>query len=1187
MMVLENAGSLENIHSFSVSSTSSNAGMSSSVESSSINTGSSPKSSSTKTTKLELSGKETIHVNRLRNLVLFTMILVTIGLSFFVYLLVDLTTSAKMKSGYKRSIERLTTSFEQIQSEVIPALASLGITFTAHAIDNNLDWPFVSLSFFQKRAHILKTQSGMLQVSVAPFVSQEYESDWEAYVVSEEPQVAWMEESLVYQENVGTRVFTSDYGINWRNDSQHKVKTWTGDTVHDRPIPSMMMANHSYQYSIPFWQMSPFISYDEVNIDILQDDRGKYALECFEKGAVVIGGMHYAPAGGLTSNNRKTATFARLLSIQARQEVNYKGDPMSYLFIPIFDSFTPERNTTAVLIGLFNWGTFLSGVLPVKSGDFDVVLHNTCYESFTYHLDKNGLATPRGKGDRHDRKFDKYGHLAEALKSRPTKDGTRLGLPFVDSTCQYSISIYPTQIFMDEYVSLAGVLVTFIVLVLSFTIQLFMVYDRLVETRQALILQKALQSTAVVSSLFPKNVRDRIMKFAGNGSMDHLASNTAGVSVLQKLRNTEDGHGHKSSMAYCGKTTETCCSKDAIADLFPNCTVLFADIAGFTAWSSTRSPEQVFTLLQNIYGAFDKIASRRKVFKVETIGDSYVAVTGLPEPQEDHALIMAKFARDCLKKINEVIHALEVRLGPDTTELTMRFGLNSGQVTGGVLMGERARFQLFGDTVNTAARMESTGFPNKIQLSQSTAELLAAAGKGKWILPREDVVTAKGKGIMQTYWLIPKPSSSHKSSKGVMHGGKVGQELAPAGKFVPNSPENSDKIIRLINWMSEVLIEYVKQIVAKNEAAGITSARGFVSFFQSKESICLDEVVESFTFAKVTNGEKLLMREKYLTIELSEAIVNQVHLYVQQIAALYNASNSFHNFDHACHVTMSAHKLMKRVVTDGTYSKEGIKPTLDQEKRDTYGILTSDPLTLFAVIFSALIHDVDHPGVSNVQLATEKREVAEHYRNKSIAEQKSFDISWQLLMGDEFNALRRAIFPRKVDMCRFRQIAANIVLATDIFDKEMGEMRRDRWEKGFGKNVSKICVGDDDKIQNIRATIVLEHIIQASDVSHTMQHWHVYLKWNKRLFEEISLAFAKGRMGSDPAAFWYQGELSFLDNYVIPLAKKIGECGVFGVSSDEYLNYAMSNRKEWEVKGKSIVEAMVESLRSKPITDSA
>ena len=88
-------------------------------------------------------------------------------------------------------------------------------------------------------------------------------------------------------------------------------------------------------------------------------------------------------------------------------------------------------------------------------------------------------------------------------------------------------------------------------------------------------------------------------------------------------------------------------------------------------------------------------------FKVETIGDSYVSVTGLPEPQERHAIIMANFAWMCLYKMQEVVSELEVTLGPDTGNLSMRMGMHSGPVTAGVLLGDRARFQLFGDTVNT------------------------------------------------------------------------------------------------------------------------------------------------------------------------------------------------------------------------------------------------------------------------------------------------------------------------------------------------------------------------------------------------------------------------------------------------------------------------------------------------------
>jgi len=115
--------------------------------------------------------------------------------------------------------------------------------------------------------------------------------------------------------------------------------------------------------------------------------------------------------------------------------------------------------------------------------------------------------------------------------------------------------------------------------------------------------------------------------------------------------------------------------------------------------------------------------------------------------------------------------------------------------------------------------------------------------------------------------------------------------------------------------------------------------------------------------------------------------------------------------------------------------------------------------------------------------------------------------------------------------------------------------------------------------QALRATIVIEHIIQASDVSHTMQHWHVYRKWNKRLFFKMLRAYHTGRMASDPATFWYKGELGFFDNYIIPLSMKLKDCYVFGVSSDECLNYAVRNRAEWELRGEEVIAEMHKEYR--------
>jgi hypothetical protein len=107
-----------------------------------------------------------------------------------------------------------------------------------------------------------------------------------------------------------------------------------------------------------------------------------------------------------------------------------------------------------------------------------------------------------------------------------------------------------------------------------------------------------------------------------------------------------------------------------------------------------------------------------------------------------------------VSKMHLLVHQLETQLGPDTADLRLRVGIHSGAVTAGVLRGDKARFQLFGDTVNTASRIESSGLPNRIQLSEETAALLVAAGKHHWVEPREEVVQAKGKGELRTFWLV-------------------------------------------------------------------------------------------------------------------------------------------------------------------------------------------------------------------------------------------------------------------------------------------------------------------------------------------------------------------------------------------------------------------------------------------------
>ena len=203
--------------------------------------------------------------------------------------------------------------------------------------------------------------------------------------------------------------------------------------------------------------------------------------------------------------------------------------------------------------------------------------------------------------------------MGEALSAPGT---TFTGIPLDEDYCKWRVDNYPsTQMELAYHDNTPAIYAGIVAAIFIFTALLVLIYDWMVEKRQRHLEYEAKKSNAIVSSLFPDVVRNR------------LFGNDTKKNVKQFMTDT--------SIAF-DKSREL--NTKPIADLFPDCTVMFGDIAGFTAWSSAREPSQVFILLETIYGAFDKMAKQQKVFKVETIGDYYLAVTGLPDPQKDHAI---------------------------------------------------------------------------------------------------------------------------------------------------------------------------------------------------------------------------------------------------------------------------------------------------------------------------------------------------------------------------------------------------------------------------------------------------------------------------------------------------------------------------------------------------------------------
>jgi 3'5'-cyclic nucleotide phosphodiesterase len=451
--------------------------------------------------------------------------------------------------------------------------------------------------------------------------------------------------------------------------------------------------------------------------------------------------------------------------------------------------------------------------------------------------------------------------------------------------------------------------------------------------------------------------------------------------------------------------------------------------------------------------------------------------------------------------------------------------------------------------------MEGHSLPGKVLCTQKTADLLIASGKQHWLTKRDGLVSVKGKGSMTCYWC--KAKSVEQGS--FYEGSSRGQSPTGLKESLYTSHAGSTNNDRLVGWVVNLFEEAIGKIevttadpknVIGEQMRHFTSPREEVS-----ETIALLSMSSS-GWDVASNGKS----------RVSETVKKELQEYVSSIANAYR-NNSFHNFEHACHVVLATKKLLSRV----------IKPMESSVSSTSYG-LTSDPMTHFGILLSALIHDVDHPGVSNAQLIKEMDDMAMKYNNQSVAEQNSVTIAWDLLMQEKFSDLRSAIAQNHHDLARLRQILVNSVIATDLFDNELRTFRENRWKKAFELESNK--TGLVDSQSNLRAAIVIEHIIQASDVSHTMQHWHVYQKWNQRLFSEMYTAYLAGRAVTDPSNGWYEGELWFFDNYIIPLAKKLKTCGVFGVSCDEFLDYALDNRVEWEAKGRDIVTQFVSDIRT-------
>lgn len=181
---------------------------------------------------------------------------------------------------------------------------------------------------------------------------------------------------------------------------------------------------------------------------------------------------------------------------------------------------------------------------------------------------------------------------------------------------------------------------------------------------------------------------------------------------------------------------------ETIADGYSEVSILFADIVDFTAMSSDADPVDIVSLLNDIFSSFDDLAAKHGLEKIKTIGDAYMVAAGIPEPRPDHTEAITEFAID-------MVNAVKQTKGFHGEPIRLRVGINSGPVVAGVIGRQKFIYDLWGDAVNVASRMESNGLTNQIQVTEAVKEKL----NGRYQFQERDPIYIKGKGMMVTYLL--------------------------------------------------------------------------------------------------------------------------------------------------------------------------------------------------------------------------------------------------------------------------------------------------------------------------------------------------------------------------------------------------------------------------------------------------
>lgn len=675
-----------------------------------------------------------------------------------------------------------------------------------------------------------------------------------------------------------------------------------------------------------------------------------------------------------------------------------------------------------------------------------------------------------------------------------------------------------------------------------------------------------------------------------------------------------------------------------LVEKFHFVTIFSSDIVNITSLAGELGPEQMRTIIHDLYSRFDKLVEKHEVLKVETIGNTYMVVGGAPnrctEPDAaERVALFALDAIDCAKK-----YQME-----DGNKIDVRAGIASGAVVAGVVGDAKRRYCFSGNTVTCASQMESTSANMRIQCSDSTYRLLLEAPTHNFafeqrIMTEDELLN--GSTATTTKFstkVINKANTSSNAASVATASGrfkarKRGSKTSTTPTWWINRAESrvssskslisSSSNVTIMTLVSDVETSHVKPSPLQDSSAKSCSNLKTIHHNATNHDSnqeqplnnsenwyrtgCQDQDIT----ARTDKGLILIDRISSILLQFAEAVVRkhnineklssiakaQLRNFVVAIENTYN-DNHFHSFFHAYHVIISMENLVKALHQE---------PATSTTKTHFH----QDPLNAFALIFSALIHDAGHTGMTNKILEEQNNPLATRYNQdgEPIAERYSLDLAFERLFNNKCDDFLSAIIPTEIDKIKLCQVLFHSVLSTDITSKDRNQFSIKRYQLASDQVFDESALIEEPRMcplasylkqyfdvvglpssaiqkypkefktthSSLQVCVLNEHVMLVSDIAHLMQCWNNFIKWNFRLYKEIKSCHDRG-LCDDPTNGWYDGQIWFLVNYVIPLATRFKSyfTSSFG---DDLVKQAERNLHQWEIHGGKASKLMADAV---------